>query len=348
MTRYLSTFLCAALVAAGLAAGHARAQRPRQDAGRLRLTSWDAKALETLQRSRDAGRRVEAARQLARSGNPQLIQVLAHYAAYDQSYDVREAASHAVARLRRGAERWEAPEPPRIGRRDDLVDEKFADDRERAREAQDAIEALRSERQAHRREDAARALGRVGGPGAIELLAHAAAYDPDPTVRLVATRAVERIRERADRWAPPDRPEREVEAYEPQPVEVPVWGEYRQGPPRGDDTADLIQLAAAHYLNRDLAPQEVRDWLDHFRRRGDYWKMLHTFLASEEYFRRSNNDPRVFVRRLYADVLRREPDEAGYRNWLRVFDQGRGDRNRFVQQFLETSQREFQQKGYRY
>jgi hypothetical protein len=113
------------LLALATTAGETRGQPPRSKPDRVRLSAWEVKAVQTLQQARIARQREEALRALARSREPKLAPVIAHYAAYDPEYSVREAASQALARMRYHGTRYTPPDYPRREERN-FVDARFS------------------------------------------------------------------------------------------------------------------------------------------------------------------------------------------------------------------------------
>jgi hypothetical protein len=337
MSKHLIRRAGAGLLALALAAAPARAQQSVQ------LRPWEFKAVRTLERSGEPEQREEAARLLARSGRPRLIPILAHAAAYDPNGNVREEAGEAVQSIRRDARRWDPPPMPRPER--PLVARRYQGREERVREVRNKLDTLERAQRPFRREEAVRDLEQDAGTGVIPVLAWSAAYDPDPAVRAHAGRAIVFIARREGAWSPPRWPDSPFVQGNVPDSRVPLVGDLNR-PPAVDPAADRVHRAFRRYLNREPSADDVRTWSAHLRRGGDYFAMLGTLLASEEYWARSNADPRTLVIRLYADMLRRQPTEQEVQEWLRNFAAFR-DRNRFVQTFIAGAQREFTQNGFR-
>jgi hypothetical protein len=310
-------------------------QRPQRET--LNLNSWEAKAVRALGDERDPKARAAAARRLGYSKEVKLIPLVAHYAAYDPEMVVRDAASRALTQLRGRADRWEPPARPRVEREAGLVASEYKGDKGKLSEAREACTALTGERNAHRRAEAARALGRIGGPEAIPLLAYAAAYDADSSVRTVASRGVEHIRQRDDRWAPPEPPRFEI------PRDPP-----RADFPDRDVVADMIADAVEHYLGREARSEEIRNWRANFERGGTYYAFLAVVLSSDEYFQRCGGEPGLWLERMFVDFLRRSPSEDEFRQWDRILAKHRGDRLETAKEFIQTYDRERSRAGYGY
>jgi HEAT repeats len=340
----------AALSALALSTGEARAQFAPRTPEPLRLSAWQASALRTLQTDPSPRAREQALRQLGRSEDPRLIPVLAHYAAYDPDYLVRESAAHTIARIRQSQARWAPPPFPAVTDRRSLVAEQYSRDRRRIREAGDAAEDLRTSTVALRRENAARALSQIGGPGAIPVLAYAAAYDPDSAVRQIANRGVEGIRRQVARWQPPPLPAFPVAADQPPVIVGPPERHHFHppGPRYGSPQGELILNTFIHYLRRQPTAEEVRHRLGEFQRGRNFEDMLVLVLSSDEYFVQSGRDPARLIVRYYNDVLRRQPDQAGLQGWLQQWQRLRGNRETFARRFVEISRQERQLKSLPY
>ena len=335
MSRYLFAGNLVALVGLALAGRPAPADPP-EGKHRVKLSKLNARALQTLQRERDPRRRAQVIRELARSADPSLMPVLAYYVAYDPDASVREAASHAVGLIRARAARWTPPAFPRLERDRALISPEYRADRERAEEVYANLDRLRNARKPWQRADAARDLARLGSPRVIPALASAAAYDPDVTVRNVASRAIARLQRQVTNYQPPPPPPYQIDEVDQPP------------PPALDNTVQLIQKCAMHYLGRLARPEEVNFWVQHFRNGGTYLQMLTTGLASGEYYQRCGLNPSTFITHLFEDVLRRAPSVYEMQVWLGYLNQFRGDRKALVQQWMQTAWPAALQAGYPY
>jgi hypothetical protein len=334
-----STILTSLAIAGGLILLARTSNVQADPPEKLRLNSWEAKAVKSLERERDARARAEALRQLSRSREVKLLPLLAYYAAYDPEVVVRDAASLALTQLRGRVDRWEAPTFPRVERDAGLVGTQWQDDERKISEAREALGELQTDRKPYRREDAARTLGRIGGPPAIPFLAHAAAYDPDGAVRIVAGRAVEKIREREARWQAPPPPRYDI-------VPGPVVE-----PPRIDRTAYMIVRVVAHYLGRNTRPEEIANWQTHFREGGTYQKFLATVLGSDEYYQRCGSDPDRWIGRMFIDMLRRPPSDEEFRRWKYRWQRnngGGGERMETAREFVDTFNDARNREGFDY
>jgi Domain of unknown function (DUF4214) len=77
-------------------------------------------------------------------------------------------------------------------------------------------------------------------------------------------------------------------------------------------------------LGRSPSPVELRADVEQYRETGSFVGLTEEVLSSPEYLARRAGSPSddVFVRRLYADVLGRQPDRGGAASWLTNLGQG--------------------------
>jgi hypothetical protein len=116
----------------------------------------------------------------------------------------------------------------------------------------------------------------------------------------------------------------------PSPGPTPPW----PSPPNlRRQIADLY----VQYLRRPARPDEIQYWVQQAARPGGLRNVTLGILASDEYFDRNRNNPNIFVRSLFRDVTGRRPSDAEVQSWVdRFFRQFRGDRTRFVREFLRS------------
>ena len=89
-----------------------------------------------------------------------------------------------------------------------------------------------------------------------------------------------------------------------------VFGGERQG--------GIVASYYQQYLGRTANSSEVAGWVTALGQGQTHQQVIAAFVGSPEYFQRHNGDTGAWLSATYQDVLGRQPDEAGFANWLSV------------------------------
>ncbi|MHB9062600.1 MAG: DUF4214 domain-containing protein [Pirellulaceae bacterium] len=106
------------------------------------------------------------------------------------------------------------------------------------------------------------------------------------------------------------------------------------------NSADYVRSLYNKYLHREPSSNELTQWVWAFQKGATLTDAQLAFLSSEDYFSRHARNPSSFVVGVYAEVLNRAPSQAEVTAWVNNLDAFRGDRQKFVREFLKAAQQE--------